>query len=268
MTIAIIDGDVLAYLSCYSRWVPDTLDDFEVVALDNEGHKITPIGTADEDAEYLDNCWTNFQRGLEVVVENTFADDYLMAVSGIGNYRDKLYSGYKANRRTRPQTDAQKTVPFLRNLAVANNMAIHSDGREADDFIRIWALEAKRAGHEFVVCSVDKDLRCIQGKHYNLKTAEIFHVDLDTARRNYYTQFLTGDSVDCIPGIPRCGPVKAGKLLAGCTTDAQYQSAIKEAYQSAFGADWYSWFLSNAKLLHIQRSIDDYSLKWPCLSVR
>ena len=266
-TVAIIDGDVLAYMSCFSRWAPDTIDDFEVVVLDDAGRKVTPIGTADADEEYEEKCWINFENGLARVLDQTFADDYLMAVSGNGNYRDKIYSGYKANRRARPPTDAQRTVPLLRLRAGAAGYALHSDGREADDFIRIWAFEARRAGHDAVICSVDKDLRCIVGRHYDLKKGVAFEVDLETARRNYYTQFLTGDAVDCIPGIPRCGPVKAGKILASCSTDTQYQEAIVDTYRECFGKDWHSWFLSNAKLLHIQRSIDDYSLKWPCLSV-
>ena len=54
MGIAIIDGDVLAYLACKSRY-----KDGEVVKI---WDKNKPTFSMAEDALYIEDCWKNFKK--------------------------------------------------------------------------------------------------------------------------------------------------------------------------------------------------------------
>ena len=265
--LAIIDGDVLAYQACQNRYVRD--QEFVRISLDEDGNKIPPTFTAEEDAEYLQSCWAKFQRDLESLVNKLYCTDYIMAVKGTQCFRYDIYPEYKMTRKSNPT--GTNFVPVLRELAVYEELAIPAIGREADDLLRIWAGEAKRAGHEYVICSIDKDLRCIPGKHYIMHyekdKQKLITISEDEAQRHYYEQLLKGDPTDNIPGVPRVGEVKAKKLIAECTTENEMQEAVVSAYIGAYGDDWYSHFLINAKLIHIQTHINEYfdCRHWPII---
>jgi hypothetical protein len=127
MLIALIDGDILAHNCCYNR-------SDGVTYLDDEGNVIPQEFTLEQDTEYRKNIWNNFQRMLDVIMEETFADDYCMAVKGEGNYRDDIYSEYKKHRAV---GQPNLFVPFVRKMAVMQEVAVAADGREADDLLRI-----------------------------------------------------------------------------------------------------------------------------------
>lgn len=273
MTIAIIDGDVLVYQACKNRYNRSNTT-FQVIDLDDDGDKILPQFTKEEDAKYLQTCWENFNRDLSKLLERLYCTDFLMAVKGDGCFRHDLYDDYKKNRQVFDPKRAQminEFVPVLRKLAIFEGIAVASDGREADDLLRTWAEEAKRAGQEHIICSIDKDLRCIPGKHfimhYEPEKQVILNISEDEAKRHYYEQLLKGDPTDNIPGVPRVGEVKAKKLISECTTETEMQERVVEAYLIAYGDAWYDYFLINAKLIHLQTHIDDYfdCRHWPII---
>jgi 5'-3' exonuclease len=39
-----------------------------------------------------------------------------------------------------------------------------------------------------------------------------------------------GDTVDNIPGLPKCGPVKTERILKDCNTREECREAVKQAY--------------------------------------
>lgn len=272
--IALIDGDVLCYHSCPARWDPNKQ---KVTEYDSQGRKVLPKYTREQDRAYLELCWKNFNKILLEMLDAVYAEDFLMAVKGPENFRDAMYPielnedktkaiwGYKANR-WKPEGLSNVFVPVLRKLAVAEDIAIDSHGREADDLLRIWSNQAKAAGVQSVVCSVDKDLNCIPGKHFDMKKKELFNVSEEQALRFYYEQLLKGDSVDNIPGVPGLGPVKATNLLKNLTTEAQFQECVVEQYLIAYGEDdWKSLLLANGKMIYLQSEINDYFTisNWP-----
>jgi 5'-3' exonuclease len=267
--LAIIDGDVLAYQSCRSRHNRDN----SPIQLDSNGQKIPIKYTAAEDAKYLRECWDSFKRELNKLIEKLYCSDYIMAVKGHGCYRKLLYPDYKANRHDKPQSTPQNEfVPVLRKLAIHEGYAIPANDCEADDLIRIWAEEARRAGQDHIICSIDKDLRCIPGRHYVMhydsEKQKILSISEDEARRHYYQQLLKGDPTDNIPGVPRVGPVKAEQMITACSTEQEMQETVVEQYLIAYGPDdWYSHFLINAKLIHLQTTHFDYfdCSHWPII---
>lgn len=256
--IALIDGDVLAHMACSKRPPPAAHGtDTQIVTLNSDGVRTLPEYTKEEDTAYLMECWDKFQRNLTDLCDTVWADDFAMAVKGANNYRDSLYSEYKANRRKAPQMMNHFVQP-LRELAVLNGLAIHSDGREADDVLRIWAREADSHGVEYIVCSMDKDLKCIPGMHYLMHHKKTICVSPLEAMRHYYEQMLKGDPTDNIPGIPKVGPVNATLMLSACTTEHEFQEVVVGQYLAHYGDDWYSWLLSNAKMIHLQETPLDY----------
>lgn len=261
--IALIDGDTLAYLVCESRWRNKR---GEVVVLLDKSQKLF---TKEEDREYLERSYGALKKITEEICEALFADDYLMAMKSDDNYRDTIYPitfdgisprpiwGYKANR-WKSEGESNKLVRIMRQLAVCEDLAIFADGREADDMLRIWATEAERAGEDYVVVAEDKDLGCIPGKHYNPKSRELKEISHLSAMRFYYRQLLMGDPTDNIPGVPKLGPVKAEAYLKNITEEEEMQEIVVEQYLNAYGDEWRDYLLSNGKLLHIQRHVEDF----------
>jgi 5'-3' exonuclease len=265
--LALIDGDVVAYNACKPRWQTKAVNGVVLRNLDEHGRHIPLEYSDEENKKYLRESWDNFQIDLEEIISATFATDYLMTVKGDDNYRYKLFPDYKANRTKNVQSELNKFVPTLRKLSVSAGMSIEATGREADDLLRIWALQARAAGDPFIVCSIDKDLMMIPGLHYRMKEKEIIEVTVEDAKRRYYEQILKGDPTDNIPGAPGIGDVKAKKLLKDCTTDEEFQEVIVECYMGRLGDSWYNDLLCNIKLIHLQTAPDDFfSVKdWPVL---
>lgn len=265
MTILLIDGDVVCYGACKPRWLDRiSIDDTVYFDIDGDGQKVIPSYSEEEDKLYLEEAWETFKKSLSNLLDKFYTTDYLMAVSGSWNYRDYIYSDYKANRRK--NVNPQKLfVGELRRRAVENNLAIPADGCEADDFLRMWSEECRFNNLEYITCTIDKDLKCIPGKYYDLKKDTMEVVSEESALRYFYEQLLKGDSVDNIPGLWRVGDVKAKKWLEPFKTEAEFQEVIVTKYLEAYGDDWYDQLLSNGKLLYLQKHEYDYfNLRsWP-----
>ncbi len=257
MTLAIIDGDVLAYQACRNRHTRDNT----TALLDWEGRLVNKTFSKEEDVAYFKASWKNFKEDLHSLLEKLYCTDYLMAVKGDSDFRKTLYAEYKLNRHADPMKQ-NPFVPKIRKLAVYEGYAIFAHGREADDMLRIWALEAQRAGRDYIICSIDKDLRCIPGKHYVMHFDPAKQVTLNIseweAKRHYYEQMLKGDPTDKIPGVPLVGEVKAKNLLSECLSEEEMQEVVVSEYLAAYGEDWYNYFLINAKLIHLQTHENDY----------
>jgi 5'-3' exonuclease len=266
--IAIIDGDVLCYQACKPRWEKKAKiqDGVSFVSLDDAGKRLAFEYTEEENKEYLEESWKNLKKDLFNLLDTVYCDDYIMAVKGDGNFRSMMYPEYKLNRHADPNKQ-NLFVPVLRKLAVSENLAIPSDGCEADDLIRIWAEQARKFDQEYIICSIDKDLKCIPGKHWLMHKKILIDVSEADAMRHYYEQLLKGDPTDNIPGVPRVGEVKASKILAPLTTEAEFQEAVVSEYINAYGDEWKEYLLSNAKMIHLQRHPTDYFSfdEWPII---
>ena len=162
---------------------------------------------------------------IEEILFGSQASEYEMFLTGSNNFRKTLYPAYKANRRNVPKP---KHIQALRQHLIDVEGAVVSDGQEADDELGI------RQTHETVICSIDKDLLMIPGRHYNFVKQEHSMVSNAEGRYNFYQQLLTGDRTDNIPGCTGIGPVKAAALLAGCQTKEEYNAVVLRAYQQEF----------------------------------
>ena len=181
------------------------------------------------------------------ILNTTRADSYQCFITGDNNKRYEIDPEYKANRK-------DKIPPVFRAEANAYMVtkwgARVSDGNEADDEMGIAQTQAEPL--TTIICSIDKDLKQIAGRHYNWRRDEFDMVDPLDGLRLFYRQLLTGDTSDNVHGIRGIGPVKAGKYI----NDVEDEWDMFEIVQALYNDD--ERLLRNGKLLWIMKKDNDW----------
>ena len=189
----------------------------------------------EDDAQ--DFVFARLEDLVDSILVNIEADEYRLFLTGKDNFRYTIYPEYKAHR--------PKEKPYwleaARQYLIATFNAEVIDGQEADDAMGINQTE------DTVICSIDKDLLMIPGRHYNFVKNEYSEVSKEKAMKHFYMQCLTGDRADNIKGIEKVGPKKAEKILEGLTTEKEMFDAVREAYSND------EEFIMNARVLWIRR---------------
>ena len=139
------------------------------------------------------------------ILEETQATSYKAFLTGSDNFRLQYNPEYKANRKdvVRP-----RWLQDCREHLVVNYNASVQDGQEADDALGIAQCDGLRhleglcplAEDETIIASIDKDLLCIPGKHYNFVTGEFREQSDVAACRHFYWQLIMGDRGDNVFG--------------------------------------------------------------------
>jgi len=174
--IALIDGDIVAYRCAAS-------------VLDYE-----PVDLAMYRTEML----------LRQIIDTTQAENYFVFIKGGDNFRYKIYPEYKANRRDLVEP---KYLEDCNNYLMDEWGAIQAWGCEADDLLGINQAD------NTIICSIDKDLLTIPGRHHNFVRMENTFVTKQDALRTFYKQMMIGDRGDNLFGVDKIGKVKAAKLI-------------------------------------------------------
>jgi 5'-3' exonuclease len=215
--ISLIDGDIVSY-SC---------------AIYNENFG-------------WDACKEDIDLLVKRILETTGATDYQMFITGDNNFRYQVDPQYKANRKG-------KVDPIYRGDAnqylVTDYGAIVTDGHEADDAMGIWA--SRYDPSERIVCSIDKDLKQIEGSHYNWRKNEFSEVSVLDGTRLLYRQLLTGDTADNVPAVGGIGPIKSARIIDSLVDETDMLRAVRGFYKSE------ERLLMSARLLYIWRKEND-----------
>ena len=246
MIEALVDGDIPPYKIGYSveQSSYETLDG-EIHATPGAAKKHCKEKGLDVDeikkyteAEPLSHALRLVNNLLLRVKQRTGADKVTEFLSGKTNYRDKIATiqPYKGNRPKGKPLHYEAIRKHLRDKFGA----ITTVDCEADDALSI------NSGPGTVICTIDKDLNMVPGKHYNWDTDILYDVTEMEGMRSFYTQLLTGDQVDNIRGIPGIGPVKAEKILHGLVCEEDLYKAVSECYQTR------DELVENARLLWMQ----------------
>lgn len=175
----------------------------------------------------------------------------MVYLTGKDNYREyvAVTRPYKGNRDPNSKPEFYKEI---RQYLQDYHGAIMIDGMEADDALGIeqWANKDR----DTVIVSIDKDLLCIPGYHYNFVRNEFRYVTLKEANRCFWTQVLTGDSTDNIEGLPKYGEKTAQKVLAGIPdTWEDLYVAVKNEYNKVYDDEAEDKFREMATLVWILR---------------
>jgi len=219
--LALIDGDIIVYSCGFSaqktRHIVTFGDDgFGLVGFDYKKDCSKFTATLDKEgvsyevneeteAEPVENALHNAKVLIERILETTRAAACYVYLTGDDNFRDKIYTEYKANRPDR------KPVHYaaLKKYLVSTYGAVVTYGCEADDAL---SIVQNQSYIDTIICTIDKDLDMVPGNHYNWKHDRLYEVDEITGTRTFYKQVLTGDmSVDNIPGLYKTTGVKASK---------------------------------------------------------
>jgi DNA polymerase-1 len=203
--------------------------------IDGDLYAFRPAASAENDS--LGIAIYRAEEMIDKTLNETGADEFSIFLSGDTNFRKQIYPEYKANR-TQPKPRFLKEV---KDYLFEKYAAEWSDGCEADDLLGI----AQCTGTDTIICSIDKDLRMIPGKHYSFEISgksnlgkewvrpmEICEVSPFDGLRRFYTQLLVGDATDNIKGASGIGKVKAERILAGCTTEQELFEAVEAHYGS------------------------------------
>ena len=138
------------------------------------------------------------------------------------NFRNDIYSDYKANRTETPE-DLVPQFEYIRKAVKAFNLpSIELINYEADDLIATYAKQIIDAGAKVTVISSDKDLMQLVSekirlydpmKNKVLGEKEVFEKFGVKPNQVIDVQSLAGDSSDNIPGVPGIGVKTAAELI-------------------------------------------------------
>ncbi|MGQ5524619.1 DNA polymerase I [Chitinimonas sp. PSY-7] len=138
-------------------------------------------------------------------------------------FRDALYPEYKAQRPSMPDDLRAQIEPIHAAITAMGLPILMVDGVEADDVIGTLACQANALGMQVIVSTGDKDMAQLVTPNVRLVNT-MSEETLDEAgvlakfgvlpNRIIDYLALIGDTVDNIPGVPKCGPKTAVKWLS------------------------------------------------------
>lgn len=183
---------------------------------------------AASEAEPLDIAIFRLTDSIEQTLAAVGADSYQVWLSDKreNNFRRAIYPDYKANRTQPDPVHLSALKQHLFDKWQANL----AEGAEADDGLGIEQTKAEFGST--IICSIDKDLKQIPGRHYNFVKQEFDDVDEVDGMRWFYKQMLIGDTSDNIKGVAGIGKVKAGKLLDHINDEPTLYELVANAYGS------------------------------------
>ena len=157
------------------------------------------------------------------------------------NFRNEIYSEYKANRTETPE-DLIPQFDYIRKAVKAFSLpSIELINYEADDLLATYAKEIVAAGAKVTVISSDKDLMQLVSekirlydpmKNKVLGEKEVFEKFGVKPNQVIDVQSLAGDPSDNIPGVPGIGVKTAAELINKYKTLEVLLKNIKEIPQN------------------------------------
>ena len=229
MTVALIDGDIIAYKAAFVS--TDTFEDQEIY---------DPLAVK-TNVELMVRDWSQLAKGRPIICLSDATGRY---------FRHTVYPAYKGNRSDR---EKPKALACAYECLANNYDSVRYEGLEADDVMGI--LSGSTELSDPVIVSIDKDMLTIPGKVLNPnKMRRPVRITKPAADRLMLKQALMGDSTDGYPGVPGIGPVKADKILNEHSDLRSAWQAVVETFGSEEDA------LTMTRLARILRS-DDYNIE-------
>jgi len=233
------------------------------------------------------------------------ADTYLYLATSAGEFSESRMLLDRLILKTLKETGCRRFIPYLtdtgnilrKDLAKVKPYKGNRDGKvsplllpslklyamrewnfmvcprlEADDCVAYAHGLSPFPDLHFTVCSPDKDvLGQLPGRHYNYQKGE-FHVTSPLeAARFLWSQVLSGDHVDGVPGIPNIGSVKAAAILEPARSIKDLPQLAFRSYLSHFPQnEALHRFKETFDLVYLLRNQDDYlrhGLELPSMTI-
>jgi len=219
--ILLIDSDSIMYYSTY--FPEDSLMEFPTEEEQIEEAKFRVGNKVQEITNNVEE-WFNITR-------------VLLFVGGTSNFRYRIYSEYKANRKNAIKSPY---LPIVKKYLVEDLGAIESHGAEADDWLYdAWKLSEGNA----IVATIDKDLKSsCHGIFYDYRPhddtlGKFYTVTEEESRLNLAMQLITGDTSDGVNLCPKKGQKYAEKVLSLGMTNYQFNKVLLNTYIDAWNKD-------------------------------
>tara|TARA_Y100001970_G_scaffold235743_1_gene294945 strand:- start:3479 stop:6253 length:2775 start_codon:yes stop_codon:yes gene_type:complete len=152
------------------------------------------------------------------------------------NFRNEIYSDYKANRSDAPD-DLIPQFDYIRKSVLAFNLpSIEQINYEADDLIATYVEQINKIGAKSTIVSSDKDLLQLYGKNTRIfDPMKNKFLGLEDIRLKFGVkpeqiidvQSLAGDTSDNVPGVPGIGIKTAAELI---NTFGNLEDLLKNAH--------------------------------------
>lgn len=256
MKLALLDGDIMIY---------------ELGFASETGWKA--VMGRDDALPPFDYVEQLLNRRIEYIVDQCGADDYKILITDeteTFRYKVATVKPYKGSRKDSKPWHYKNLRVYLRDVLQAQVVS-HI---EADDQL---AIDQNTLPLDTIICTRDKDLKQVPGWFYSWELGQqpsFGPVEIDKAgtleldRENglkltgtgykwFAAQCLIGDTVDNIPGLPRCGPVKAYEILKDTTEPEEMEDAVLKAYEEVYGQEAEERLTEQATLCWIVRRYKD-----------
>lgn len=269
MTTALIDGDIIVYRMAWAvqkthyTYLP--LDEFFEGKKKAKDWYVEMVG-GDPDFEDYDtwlvvdnlepwpNCKFLVDSCVTQIMEKTGSDNKYIYLTPKETFRHKIAV-------TQPYKGGRPPPPFYRTQ-IAEYLVKRYDAQmgnkiEADD------LMGMNQDTDTVICSIDKDLHMIPGKHYNWVKDKWDDIDLLAADDWFFIQLMTGDRTDNIRGLagtkaePGLGTKGAMDIVA--SFQGNHKGLVEEIthrYMDKYGANGKAVMVEHAQLVYILRRGD------------
>ena len=258
---ALIDGDILRYETGFAAQTGWT-------AITEDPEQLPPF-------EYVREM---LELKLLNIVAEARAQEYELFITEGHTFRFDLAKTkpYKGGRRENKPWHFKNITAYMKDMLPTRVVT----GIEADDALAIEHLDPSS---ETILCSRDKDLRQVPGEFYSWELGaqpswgpdtihEPGYLMLDRSKKPpkltgtgfafFCAQVLIGDSVDNIPGLPKCGPVAAYDALCqeaggvGENKDELYEQ-VEFMYQEKFPDEWEEMLLEQGRLCWMTRRLHE-----------
>lgn len=243
-TTLLVDGDVLAYRAA---WKAETVQEVDTDLWAIIGDLKEARGHYEH---MLEKIRLDYGGGSMCSTFTVFSDPKK-------NFRYDIFPDYKKSRH-KPGNRKPVVYTALRDWLLEHQPVKHQylPGCEGDDALGILQDE------DTVICTIDKDLRCIPGRHYNFDKGLKYEVGHQEAHEFFLTQALAGDPTDGIPGCPGIGMKTAEKALK---KDGYTWDTVLKVYDKAGLSSDYA--LQQARLVRILTpdlwcEVDDKVILW------
>ncbi len=169
------------------------------------------------------NALYGFVNMLKKLRQQTPADYIACVFDAKGKtFRDDLYSEYKAQRPSMPDELRVQIAPIHAAVKAFGIKILMVDGVEADDVIGTLASWGTEHGITTIMSTGDKDMAQLVNQYVRIEnsmTEEVLDIEgvinKFGVRPEQIVDYLAliGDTVDNVPGVPKCGPKTAKKWL-------------------------------------------------------